>query len=341
MKRNWMQTTLWAAGLYNILWGAYTVLFPTHFFNLVSIPAPQYIEFWQCIGMIVGVYGIGYIAAASDPIKHWPITLVGLLGKIFGPIGFLQAIITKSFPLAFGATILTNDLIWWIPFSLILYKAYQRRSQGPLIKVSEQDFLNFDDRKRARFINSLSGFKSANLLGTVDEAGLENLSIISSAFHLGANPALLGFIIRPDAAPRHTLDNLRTTKFCTLNHVHHSFTQKAHQTSARYEKEQSEFEQVGLESEYKDSFKAPFVKQSSVKLGLEFISEEILINKTHFIIAKIKDVYLPEDCLSQDGIVDIEKAGTVAVSGLDCYHTTSKQVRLSYAKVGKDLKELL
>ncbi len=123
----WMFWLLMAAAIYNILWGLWVVVMPFSFFDLVSIPRPQYPQLWQCIGMIVGVYGIGYGIAAFDPLQHWPILLVGLLGKLFGPLGFLMAIINRELPLAFGATIITNDLIWWIPFSLILYQAYIRR----------------------------------------------------------------------------------------------------------------------------------------------------------------------------------------------------------------------
>jgi peroxiredoxin len=120
-----MGAVLKAAAVYNVLWGAWAVLFPGHFWSLVQMPAPNYLFLWQCIGMIVGVYGVGYWVAAGDPMRHWPIVLVGLLGKIFGPIGFLDAWLIKgAVPMRFGSTILTNDLIWWVPFTLILWRAY-------------------------------------------------------------------------------------------------------------------------------------------------------------------------------------------------------------------------
>ena len=120
----WMTWVLLAAGVYNLLWGAWTVLWPEALFRWAGMELPRYPEIWQCVGMIVGVYGVGYLAAAKDPVRHWPITLVGLLGKIFGPIGFVQAVMSGSFAAKMGLTILTNDLIWWIPFSLILRRAF-------------------------------------------------------------------------------------------------------------------------------------------------------------------------------------------------------------------------
>lgn len=121
----WSFYWLWAAGIYNLVWGLATIAAPNLLFDLTGIPRVNYPEIWQCVGMIVGVYGIGYIAAAYDSRRHWPIVLVGLLGKIFGPIGFAGALIKGTFPLAFGATILTNDLLWWIPFTLILVDAWR------------------------------------------------------------------------------------------------------------------------------------------------------------------------------------------------------------------------
>ena len=121
-----MKLTLKLAGLYNILWGSLVILFPHLLFDLTGMERPNYPELWQCVGMIVGVYGVGYWIAASDPIKHFPIVLVGFLGKILGPIGFAQALITERFSLGFGVNIIFNDLIWWIPFFLILKEKWKQ-----------------------------------------------------------------------------------------------------------------------------------------------------------------------------------------------------------------------
>lgn len=128
--RPWMRWTLIAAGIYNLAWGGVAILAPRFSFELVGMELPRYLEFWQCIGMIVGVYGIGYLLAATNPLRHWPITLVGLLGKILGPIGFAEALWSGKLPLAFGWNIITNDLIWWIPFTAILVVAWNERNDA-------------------------------------------------------------------------------------------------------------------------------------------------------------------------------------------------------------------
>jgi hypothetical protein len=119
-----MKTTLWLAAIYNLLWGAWVVLFPFTAFQWLEMPLPNYPQIWQCVGMIVGVYGVAYACAAFDPVRHWAIVLVGLLGKLLGPLGFFIAVFRGELPWRFGFLLLTNDFVWWVPFALILRHAY-------------------------------------------------------------------------------------------------------------------------------------------------------------------------------------------------------------------------
>ncbi|MEO1008300.1 MAG: SelL-related redox protein [Planctomycetota bacterium] len=125
----WARRWLIAAGVYNLAWGAIVIALPNLIFDVVGMEPPRYPQIWQCVGMIVGVYGIGYLAASTDYRRHWPIVLVGFLGKIFGPIGFAAAVAKGELPPAFGATILTNDLIWWVPFGMMLWDAAKARHE--------------------------------------------------------------------------------------------------------------------------------------------------------------------------------------------------------------------
>jgi hypothetical protein len=127
-----MKPTLLLAAGYNLVWGGWVILFPRAYFDLIGMAPPSVPQLWQCIGMIVGVYGVGYAIAAFDPFRHWPIVLVGLLGKLLGPLGLLPAVAQGALPLAFGWTNLTNDLVWWIPFSAILWQVYRRPTANPL-----------------------------------------------------------------------------------------------------------------------------------------------------------------------------------------------------------------
>jgi len=132
-----MVQVLWAAAVYNLLWGGFVILFPLTPFLWAGMPLPNYPEIWQCLGMVVGVYGVGYAIAATNPIRHWPIVLVGLLGKILGPIGFLHAAWIGRLPWRAGWNCVTNDVIWWVPFAGILVASY--RTAGELPDVPLRD----------------------------------------------------------------------------------------------------------------------------------------------------------------------------------------------------------
>jgi flavin reductase (DIM6/NTAB) family NADH-FMN oxidoreductase RutF len=199
--------------------------------------------------------------------------------------------------------------------------------------ISFDEIMNMEKQQRVHFANSLSGFKSVCLVGTQNKSNQTNLAIIDSLIHIGSNPPLFGMIFRPGAVERHTLENILETGFYTINHINENIYKQAHQTSARYDRAISEFNVTGLQSEHKNDFFAPFVSESHVQLAIEFKEKiELTINNTVLIIGEIKDVYFPENCLSKDGFLDIEKAQTITCSGLDSYHKTNRLDRLSYAK---------
>ena len=199
--------------------------------------------------------------------------------------------------------------------------------------ITDRELDLMEQRFRASFINSITGFKSVVLIGTKNKANQENLAIFNSIVHLGSNPALIGMIIRPDSVERHTLENIEETGFYTINHILESFVEQAHHTSARYPRNVSEFEASGLTPFYRNDFFAPFVKESTVQIGMEFKTKiNIPINNTLMIIGQIKSISLPEKAISTDGYIDLEITKTITNSGLDSYHRTERIVRLPYAK---------
>lgn len=133
----WMTYVLLAAAIYNLAWGGWVLLRPMDLFDLTGIDRPLYPGIWQCVGMIVGVYGVGYAIAARDPYRHWPIVLVGFLGKTFGPIGMAYQWLLLPpgspgrLPIQWGLVNITNDLIWWLPFAVILFQAFKAASAPP------------------------------------------------------------------------------------------------------------------------------------------------------------------------------------------------------------------
>jgi flavin reductase (DIM6/NTAB) family NADH-FMN oxidoreductase RutF len=197
--------------------------------------------------------------------------------------------------------------------------------------LTKQDIAAFEQRYRSTFVNSLAGFRQAVLVGTQSQAGENNLAIFNSLIHLGANPALFGLINRPDSVQRDTLQNIMETKVYTLNYVAAKDYEKAHQTSARYDKGVSEFEQVGFEPIFKANHKAPFVAEAKVQIAMQL--EEIIpipINGTMLIIGSLVGVDIDSTLIANDGFVAL--SDTLISQGLDAYFTAQAVGRLPYAK---------
>lgn len=204
-----------------------------------------------------------------------------------------------------------------------------------MLHFSSQELKELERIKRLNLINSLSGIKPANLIGSISNDGVSNLAIFSSVFHLGSNPPLLGFILRPKGEiPRNTHSNILENGSYTINNVLDENYVNAHYTSAKFEADQSEFEECGFKEEFLNGFKAPFVKNSTLKMSLQFVEEiEIPINGTSMIIGEIKDVYVEEKGLSDSGHLNLEALEAIGISGLNTYYNLKSKETLPYARV--------
>jgi flavin reductase (DIM6/NTAB) family NADH-FMN oxidoreductase RutF len=202
-----------------------------------------------------------------------------------------------------------------------------------MIQILASDFEKLEKQKRTNLINCLSGFRAANLIGTINNGGKSNLAIFNSVNHIGANPPLMGFIQRPAGAERHTYENIKNTGCFTINHVNENIYKQAHQTAARFEENESEFEKTGLNEFYSNVIKAPYVAESLVKIGLAF-EEEVLIksNNTILVIGRVVELIINEDFLTEEYLLDLSKTKSIAIQGLETYYKTEKIATLPYAK---------
>lgn len=201
-------------------------------------------------------------------------------------------------------------------------------------KIITRDALDhLDYIPRINLVNSITGYKSASLIGTKGEDGHLNVAVFSSVTHVGSNPPLIGFIVRPTTVARNTYDNIKATGFYTINHVNEQIIADAHHTSAKYPKEISEFDKTALNPEFRGNFHAPYVQEAVVKIGLAFREEiPIQLNGTLLIIGEIQEIIFPEIYQKEDGFVDLNAARTVCISGLDAYHLPQQLARFEYAR---------
>lgn len=202
---------------------------------------------------------------------------------------------------------------------------------------SREDINNLGKIFRINLINSCSGFKSANLLGTISKNGTTNVAVFSSVTHLGSNPPTLGFILRPTTVPRNTHKNLKELGYFTINHIHEAIIDDAHHTSAKYPENVSEFDVTNLEEEYKGAYKVPFVKGAPVQMSMKFI-EEIYVpsNDVMLIVAQIEELYVEDKLLQEDGLINLSLGNIATINGLDSYAIPKFKKQLTYQRP-KDL----
>ncbi len=198
---------------------------------------------------------------------------------------------------------------------------------------NKQDINSLNKIYRINLINSCSGFKSANLLGSISTDGKTNVAVFSSVTHLGSNPPTLGFVLRPTTVPRNTHRNLKETGYFTINHIWEDVIEDAHHTSAKYPDDISEFDMTVLEPEFKGDFKAPFVKNAPVQMAMKFV-EEVYVpsNDVMLIVAQIQELYVKNEILQEDGLINLSKGNVATINGLDTYAIPKFKKQLSYQR---------
>lgn len=196
--------------------------------------------------------------------------------------------------------------------------------------------------ERLNLINSLSGIKPANLIGTIDQEGKENLAIFSSVVHLGSNPALFGFILRPQGdVRRHTHENIMSTGVYTINFVTTDFIQNAHYTSAKFDASINEFVISKLTPSYIDDYDAPFVEESPIKMGLKFVEEiPIKSNGTTLMVGQVEHIIMPDETMKDNGHIDLGELDVAGISGLNTYYSLTKKDRFPYVRKNNSLEDL-
>lgn len=115
----WMRGFLLLAGMYNIGWGIFIYVFPDSFYQWITqsaLPAPWYIT-WQGLGVLL--FGMVYWLVASYPRRFWWMLALGIASKAVGAVGF-YFIVMEQMTKQYVFHLLMNDLLWLIPFTVIL-----------------------------------------------------------------------------------------------------------------------------------------------------------------------------------------------------------------------------
>ena len=209
-------------------------------------------------------------------------------------------------------------------------------------KFTKDELSTMSKVPRLNLLNCITGYKSANLIATVSKEGISNVAIFSSVTHLGSEPPLIGFILRPTTVPRDTYKNIKETGYFTVNHITSAMIADAHHTSSGYEESISEFDKTNLEAEYIENNKFPFVKGSPVKLFCKYLNEyKIEENGCLHIIASVEELYVEDNLLHEDNWIQLDRGNVVAINGLDGYAVPKIKDRFQYARPDQPTKSML
>ena len=200
---------------------------------------------------------------------------------------------------------------------------------------SSKEIQDMERVKRLNLINSITGISPANLIGTISNDSIENLSVFNSVIHIGSNPPLIGFILRPaEKVRRDTYENILETNKFTINHINSDMIERSHYTSIKFDKNESEFQKCQLTAEYLNKFPAPYVKDSYVKIGLNLEDIQLIkSNRCRLIIGRVEQFYAPDSAIHKNGNIQLELLNSIGVSGLNTYYSLNKAAKYHYARV--------
>lgn len=199
--------------------------------------------------------------------------------------------------------------------------------------ITRQQIDEFPHLYKINLMNSISGYKPANLIATKSNDNITNVAVFSSVVHYGSSPAILGFVLRPKTVVRNTYNNIKETGYYTINAINEAIIEEAHHTSAKYPSEISEFDKTTLSEEFKNNFHAPFVAESPLQIGMKFLEEHhIKANGTILVLGEVTDLYFKDSMLSEDGLLNLSTEKIAAINGLDTYMVAENYTRLSYQR---------
>ena len=199
--------------------------------------------------------------------------------------------------------------------------------------ITRQQIDEFPHLYKINLMNSISGYKPANLIATKSTDNITNVAVFSSVVHYGSSPAILGFVLRPTTVVRNTYNNIKETGYYTINAINEAIIEEAHHTSAKYPSEISEFDKTTLSEEFKNNFHAPFVAESPLQIGMKFLEEHhIKVNGTILVLGEVTDLFFKDNMLSEDGFLNLSEEKIAAINGLDTYMVAENYTRLSYQR---------
>ncbi len=115
----WMSWLLRFAGCYNLLVGLSLVLFYHELFKTLQLAKPSPVMFVQLVGLLVGLFGAGYLLVARAPLANRNLLWLGLWSKALGCCLSFYHVARGDLPPLYVPIVVLSDLVYLPPFFLI------------------------------------------------------------------------------------------------------------------------------------------------------------------------------------------------------------------------------
>ena len=198
--------------------------------------------------------------------------------------------------------------------------------------INKKDINKLDKVYKINLINSIIGAKSANLVSTLSDEGVDNIAVFSSVIHLGSNPPLIGFIVRPqESRITDTYRNIKYLKQYGICSISSKMIDKSHLTSKKTPSNESEYKLFDIEKDYIDNFPVPFAKESQIKIGLNFIEEMFIVNKCRLIVGEVEIIKI-NSSIAKSGNLNFDKLDGITITGISTYNKIKNPIEMPYVK---------
>lgn len=126
----WMKFVLRFVAFFNVGAGLFMLIGYHETYKIIGMNKPDISFPIQLVGILVGLFGVGYYLVARNPVENRNVLLLGFLSKLLGSCLGTWYVLRGQLPLQFVAVYFFADVIYLPPFYLILRRLYALAEQA-------------------------------------------------------------------------------------------------------------------------------------------------------------------------------------------------------------------
>jgi len=120
----WMKFLLRFVAAFNVGAGLFMLIGYHETYKIIGMEKPSISFPIQLVGILVGLFGVGYYLVVKNPIENRALLMLGFWSKFLGSCLGTYYVVRGQLPLRFVAIYFFADVIYLPPFYLILQRLY-------------------------------------------------------------------------------------------------------------------------------------------------------------------------------------------------------------------------